>query len=70
MFFSDRFYFDYTIFERGVKYMTEEEAIELLKFLMTDYGRGYLAGLVSGLSMFLKILKKQSKCPAFIKLFW
>lgn len=38
--------------------MTEEEAIELLKFLMTDYERGYLAGLVSGLSMFLKILKK------------
>jgi hypothetical protein len=38
--------------------MTEEETIELLKFLITDYGRGYLAGLVSGLSMFLKILKK------------
>ena len=38
--------------------VTEEEAIELLKFLRTDYGRGYLAGLVGGLSMFLKILKK------------
>lgn len=38
--------------------MTEEETNELLKFLMTDYGRGYLAGLISGLSMFLKILKK------------
>jgi len=37
--------------------MTEEE-IELLKFLMTDYGRGYLAGLASGLSILLKILKK------------
>lgn len=42
--------------------MTEEE-IELMKFLMTDYGRGYLAGLASGLSMLLKILKKQSKYP-------
>ena len=38
--------------------MTEEEIIELSEFLMTDYGRGYLAGLVSGLSMILKILKK------------
>lgn len=38
--------------------MTEEETIELLEFSMTDYWRGYLAGLVSGLSMFLKILKK------------
>lgn len=38
--------------------MTEEETIELLKFLSTDYGRGYLAGLASGLSMLLKILKK------------
>lgn len=38
--------------------MTEEETIELLKFLSTDYGRGYLAGLTSGLSMLLKILKK------------
>lgn len=38
--------------------MNEEETIELLKFLVTDYGRGYLAGLISGISMFLKILKK------------
>jgi len=38
--------------------MTEEKTIELMKFLMTDYGRGYLAGLASGLSMLLKILKK------------
>ena len=38
--------------------MSEEETTELLKFLMTDYGRGYLAGLVSGLSAILKILKK------------
>ena len=35
--------------------MKEEEIIELLKFLTTDYGRGYLAGLVVGLSMILKI---------------
>ena len=26
--------------------MEEEEIIELLEFLATDYGRGYLAGLV------------------------
>lgn len=38
--------------------MTEEETIELLKFLSTDYGRGYLSGLASGLSILLKILKK------------
>ena len=38
--------------------MNEEETTELLEFLTTDYGRGYLAGLVSGLSMLLKILKK------------
>lgn len=38
--------------------MTEEETIELLKFLMTDYGRGYLKGLACGLSMILEILKK------------
>lgn len=38
--------------------MTEEETIELMKFLMTDYGRGYLAGLTSGLSILLKFLKK------------
>ena len=38
--------------------MTEEETIELLKFLSTDYGRGYLSGLASGLSILLKFLKK------------
>lgn len=38
--------------------MTEKETIELLKFLLTDYGRGYLAGVASGLSILLKILKK------------
>lgn len=38
--------------------MNEEETTELLKFLMNDYGRGYLAGFVSGLSVILKILKK------------
>lgn len=49
--------------------MEEEEIIELLKFLTTDYGRGYLAGLVNGMSILLKVLKKQSKFSAFIKLF-
>ena len=39
--------------------MNKEETTELLRFLMTDYGRGYLAGLVSGISMLLKILKKE-----------
>lgn len=38
--------------------MEEEEIIELLKFLTTDYGRGYIAGLVSGISIILRILKK------------
>lgn len=38
--------------------MNEKEIIELLKFLTTDYGRGYLKGLISGISMFLEILKK------------
>lgn len=39
--------------------LTEEEIIELLKFLMTDYGRGYLAGLVSGLSVISNSFKKR-----------
>lgn len=39
--------------------MNEEETIELLRFLMTDYGRGYFFGLISGLSMILKILKNK-----------
>ncbi|WP_286009830.1 hypothetical protein [Streptococcus sp. Marseille-Q0941] len=38
--------------------MEEKEIFELLEFLATDYGRGYLAGLVNGISMILKILKK------------
>lgn len=38
--------------------MEEKEIFELLQFLATDYGRGYLAGLVNGISMILKILKK------------
>lgn len=38
--------------------MDETEIFELLEFLATDYGRGYLAGLVNGISMILKILKK------------
>ena len=38
--------------------MEEEEIIELLEFSATDYGRGYLAGLVNGISIILKILKK------------
>ena len=38
--------------------MTEEETIELLEFLMTDYGRGYLAGVVNGMSILLKVFKK------------
>lgn len=39
--------------------MEKEEIIELLKFLTTDYGRGYLAGLVGGISILLKVLKKE-----------
>ena len=38
--------------------MEEKEIFELLEFIATDYGRGYLAGLVNGISMILKILKK------------
>ena len=38
--------------------MEEKEIFELLEFLATDYGREYLAGLVNGISMILKILKK------------
>ena len=32
--------------------MTKEETIELLEFSMTDYWRGYLAGLVTGFQCF------------------
>jgi hypothetical protein len=38
--------------------MNEEDLKELLEFLTTDYGRGYLAGVVSVLSMLSKISKK------------
>ena len=41
--------------------MNELEIIELLKFLMTDYGRGYLAGVVNGMSILLKVLKKKRR---------
>mgnify|MGYP007123903226 CR=1 FL=1 len=39
--------------------MEEEEIIELLKFLTTDYGRGYLDGVLGALSMLLKISKEE-----------
>ena len=38
--------------------MEEEELKELLKFLKTNFGRGYISGLVNGLSILLKTLKK------------
>lgn len=38
--------------------MNEEDLKELLEFLTTDYGRGYLAGVVSVLSMLSKMSKK------------
>jgi hypothetical protein len=38
--------------------MNKEEIEELLKFLRTDYGRGYLKGLACGFSMILETLKK------------
>lgn len=41
--------------------MEEKEIFELLEFLATDYGRGYLAGLVNGISILLKVLKKEEK---------
>ena len=37
--------------------MNKEEIVELLKFLKTDYGRGYLEGLSYGLSVLLKIIE-------------
>lgn len=37
--------------------MKEEEIVELLKFLKTDYGRGYFEGLAYGLSVLLKIIE-------------
>lgn len=41
--------------------MNEEDLKELLELLATDYGRGYLDGVVGGLSMLLKISKKDEK---------
>ena len=41
--------------------MNKEEITGLLEFLMTDYGRGYLAGLVGGVSTILKNLKNKEK---------
>ena len=41
--------------------MNEEDLKELLELLETDYGRGYLDGVVGGLSMLLKVLKKDEK---------
>lgn len=41
--------------------MEGKEIFELLEFLDTDYGRGYLAGLVNGMSILLKVLKKAEK---------
>ncbi len=41
--------------------MNEEDMKELLDFLATDYGRGYLDGVVGGLSMLLKISKAAEK---------
>ena len=41
--------------------MEEKEIFELLEFLATDYGRGYLSGLVNGTSILLKVLKKAEK---------
>lgn len=50
-----------TLNENQGREMNEEEITELLKFLMTDYGRGYLAGLVGGASTILKILKNKEE---------
>ena len=41
--------------------MNEEDLKELLELLATDYGRGYLDGVVGGLSMLLKISKEAEK---------
>lgn len=41
--------------------MNEEDQKELLEFLATDYGRGYLEGVVGGFSMLLKISKEAEK---------
>ena len=41
--------------------MNEEDLKELLELLATDYVRGYLEGVVGGLSMLLKISKEAEK---------
>ena len=41
--------------------MNEEDLKELLELLATDYGRGYLDGLVNGMSILLKVLKKKRR---------
>ena len=41
--------------------MKEEDLKELSELLATDYGRGYLDGVVGGLSMLLKISKEADK---------
>ena len=41
--------------------MNEEELKELSELLATDYWRGYLEGVVKGLSMLLEILKEVDK---------
>lgn len=41
--------------------MNEEDLKELLELVATDYGRGYLDGVIGGLSMLLKISKEVEK---------
>ena len=41
--------------------MNEEDLKELLELLATDYGRGYLAGVLGALSMLLKISKEEDE---------
>lgn len=41
--------------------MNEEDLKELLELLATDYGRGYLNGVIGGLSMLLKVSKEAEK---------
>lgn len=41
--------------------MKEEDLKELLELVATDYGRGYLDGVLGALSMLLKISKEAEK---------
>lgn len=41
--------------------MNEEDLKELLELVATDYGRGYLNGVLGALSMLLKISKEAEK---------